>query len=97
MNRDPVNLVKLIVEEKLPGVMAKLGLPDTDVNRGDVIALAMNSLPAKYVTTHRGKQFAQLSGIYDAQFESDVIAELARACMKVHASPAGPEGGERPI
>lgn len=95
MKRGPVDLVKQMAEEELPYVMKRLGIPDTETNRADIIALALNSLPPKYVTTSKGKQFAQLSKVYEAQFELDITAALAKAGLKVLERP-GPanDGGK---
>jgi competence protein ComFB len=87
-NRErPVNLVKLIAEELLPSVMEKMGVPDTEENRQDVLALTLNSLPTKYVTTDEGKQYAQLVEGYRMQYELDIVTGLTKSCMKVKEKP----------
>ncbi|MDR2356096.1 MAG: late competence development ComFB family protein, partial [Clostridiales Family XIII bacterium] len=53
---------------------------------GNVLALALNALPTKYVTTDEGKQYTQLE-VYKRQNELDVIAALTRACLRVKDSP----------
>ena len=83
----PINLVKIVTEELAPSVMRKLDLEITDDNYEDVLALALNSLPAKYVATARGKQYAELIEVYRLQYETDVIAALTRAVIKVRDNP----------
>jgi competence protein ComFB len=83
----PVNLVRIIAEESLPSVMGKLGVADTEANREDILALALNSIPTKYVTTEQGKQYAQLIEVYRLQHETDVTAALTRAALKVLRKP----------
>ena len=51
-----------------------------------MLALALNMLPTKYVTTDEGKQFLQLE-MYKKQYETDVLSALTRACVRVKASP----------
>ena len=87
MIKGPVELVKMMAEGELPYVMRRLGIPDNEMNKADIIALALNSLPAKYVTSPQGKQYAQLSKVYETQFELDVTAELTRAGLKVLERP----------
>ncbi|MDR1029125.1 MAG: late competence development ComFB family protein [Clostridiales Family XIII bacterium] len=86
----PVNLVRLLAEELLPSVMEKMGVPDTAENREDILALTLNSLPTKYVTTDEGKQYAQLVNVYRVQYELDIITGLTKSCMKVKARPRNP-------
>jgi competence protein ComFB len=84
-----VNLVRVIAEELLPSVMDKLGVEDRKINRMDILALALNSLPTKYVTTKQGKQYAQLVEVYRLQYETDVVAALTKAAIKVMQQPRG--------
>jgi competence protein ComFB len=83
----PINLVKIIAEELLPSVMEKMDVPNTESNRVDVLALALNQLPTKYVTTDEGKQYAKLVDVYKTQYELDVITSLTKACMRVTQKP----------
>jgi competence protein ComFB len=83
----PLNLVKLLAEEFLPSVMEKLSIPDTQENREDILALALNSVPTKYVTTEQGKQYAQLVEVYRLQYETDVTSALTKAGLKVLQRP----------
>ena len=83
----PMNLVKWVAEELAPSVMDKVGLEQTEQNWEDVLALALNSLPSKYVTTAQGKQYAKLVEIYRIQYETDVITALTKAALKVKIHP----------
>ena len=83
----PINLVKMIAEDLLPSLMNKLDIEDTKENREDILALALNSLPTKYVTTDGGKLYAQLIEVYRIQYEADVLSSLTRAGMKVKEKP----------
>jgi hypothetical protein len=85
----PVNLVKLIAEDLLPSVMKKMEIENTQENKEDVLALALNQLPTKYVTGVGGKLYAELINTCKVQYETDVIASLTKACMKVKNKPRG--------
>lgn len=81
-----VNIAEILVKEKLSLVMSRMKVCTCSTCVNDVLALALNTLPTKYVTTDAGKQFFQLD-IYKKQYETDVLAALTKACVRVKASP----------
>ena len=81
-----VNIAEILTKEKLTLVMEKMNVCNCPICVNDVLALALNSLPTKYVTTDAGKQYFQLD-IYKKQYETDVLAALTKACVRVKASP----------
>ncbi|MGI6731882.1 MAG: late competence development ComFB family protein [Anaerovoracaceae bacterium] len=85
-HRHLVNLAEVLVHEKVEDIMIRMGVCDCSVCKADVLALALNSLPPKYVTTDSGKQYFQLE-IYRKQFETDILSALTKACVRVKASP----------
>lgn len=80
------NVVKIIAEEKLPGIMNRMDMCTCQQCACDVLALALNSLPTYYVTSDAGKQYIQLNS-YKKQFETDVEVALMKACLSVKANP----------
>jgi len=85
----PFNLVKEIAEELLPSVINRMEVEDTPENREDILALALNKLPTKYVTSGGGKMYAQMVENYKVQYETDVLSSLTRAAMTVKNKPRG--------
>jgi competence protein ComFB len=85
-SRSLINLSEVLTKELLPSVMERMDVCTCPVCTGNVLALALNSLPTKYVTTDEGKQYTQLE-VYKRQNELDVIAALTRACLRVKGSP----------
>jgi len=85
----PYNLVKEIAVDLLPSVLTRLDIADTQENREDILALALNKLPTKYVTTSGGKMYAQMIENYKVQYETDVLSSLTRAAMTVKCKPRG--------
>jgi competence protein ComFB len=81
-----VNLAELLTTEMVNEVMVRLRVCTCPLCVNDVLALALNSLPTKYVTTDEGKQYFQLD-IYKKQYETDIMAALTKACVRVKASP----------
>lgn len=81
-----VNIAEVLAKEKLTLVMSRMKVCSCSTCVNDVLALALNSLPTKYVTTDAGKQYFQLD-MYKKQYETDVLAALTKACVRVKASP----------
>jgi len=83
----PFNLVKNIALEHLPTVMRGVGVEDTEDNREDILALALNRLPTKYVTSGSGRLYAEMINNFMVQYETDVLASLTRAAVQVKSKP----------
>ena len=85
-NDDLVNIAEILAREKLSLVMERMKVCTCKTCTNDVLALALNSLPTKYVTTDAGRQYFQLD-VYKKQYETDILAALTKACVRVKASP----------
>jgi competence protein ComFB len=85
-SRNLINLSEVLTKELLPSVMERMDVCVCPICTGNVLALALNMLPTKYVTTDEGKQYTQLE-VYKRQNELDVMAALTRACLRVKGSP----------
>jgi len=81
-----VNVTEIIAESKVDEVVAMMEACSCSKCVNDILAIALNSLPTKYVTTDVGKQYIQLNS-YKKQFETDVVAALIKACQIVKESP----------
>ncbi|MBR0599444.1 late competence development ComFB family protein [Sinanaerobacter chloroacetimidivorans] len=81
-----VNVAEVIAKEKVSEVIKRMEVCDCSKCTNDVLALALNYLPTKYVTSDAGKQYIQLNA-YKKQFETDVVAALIKACLVVKSSP----------
>jgi competence protein ComFB len=84
--RNVVNVTEIIAEAKIGEVISMMEACSCSKCVADILAIALNSLPTRYVTTDIGKQFIQLNS-YKKQFETDVVAALIKACQIVSASP----------
>lgn len=81
-----VNVTEIIAEAKVGEVITMMDACSCPKCVYDILAIALNSLPTRYVTTDMGKQFIQLNS-YKRQFETDVVAALIKACQIVKESP----------
>jgi len=85
-NDNLINIAEVLAKEKLALVMERMKVCKCKTCVNDVLALALNSLPTKYVTTDAGKQSFQLD-IYKKPYETDILAALTKACVRVKAAP----------
>lgn len=54
--------------------------------RHDTAAIALNSLPPRYVVRERGEVFSKITTL-EAQYRADVYGALTKAIMTVMATP----------
>ena len=81
-----INLAEILVNEKIGLVMEKMKVCSCKTCVNDVLALTLNLLPTKYVTIDKSRQPVQLE-TYKKQYETDILAALTKACVRVKASP----------
>ena len=78
--------MQLLAEEKADQYMTLFGLCRCSRCRNDVLALALNQLPPKYVVMPVRELTPRLS-IYEGRFNSAVTAQILRACKEVLEHP----------
>lgn len=81
-----VNVVEVLAYEKVFELMKQMQICNCRSCTADVLAIALNNLPAKYVTSDAGKQYIQLDS-FKMQMETDIVSELIKACLIVKESP----------
>lgn len=57
-----------------------------DVCKHDIVAIALNNLPPKYVVREQGELYSKINSL-DTQYRIDVITALTRAIMIVKDRP----------
>ena len=81
-----LNLSESLAIEIMPSIIEKLGVCKCSLCASNILALALNMLPPRYITTSAGKQYMKLLA-YKSQHELDVIQAITKACLKVMSSP----------
>lgn len=81
-----LNVMEYLVEERLEKYVKLFGLCSCQRCLADVRALALSRLPAKYVVLPSSSVTPMLS-LYQAKFDSMVIAEVIQACKSVMENP----------
>ncbi|PWK12856.1 late competence development ComFB family protein [Tumebacillus permanentifrigoris] len=83
-----VNLMERIVEEVLATQWNHLRMPCAcDLCKNDVMALALNALPTRYVAHDKGRMIV-LVRMMDEQYQADVLREISRAAVIVASKPS---------
>lgn len=81
-----VNVMERLVDERLEKYVKLFGLCSCPRCLADVRALALSRLPAKYVVLP-ASSVAPMMSLYQARFDSMVIAQVIQACKTVMESP----------
>lgn len=81
------NITQDIVFEKLDEMLPNITeICTCERCRYDIVAIALNNLPPRYVVTERGAIFTRVSSL-DVQIAADTIIELTKAIEKVTKDP----------
>ena len=84
-----VNYMEITAAQTLGEMLAEpeyANLSLTDKARLDILAVALNRLPTRYVVTEKGRAFARTDELRH-QFMADLVVELAKAIAQVVANP----------
>ena len=83
-----VNLMERITMDVLEEHWQNVKMPcHCDICKNDVLALALNMLPTRYVTNDKGRLIVQLR-LSDEQSCADILREIAKAAIIVGAKPS---------
>ena len=80
------NYMEDIVEDTMKVIKKNLPVCDCPQCTSDIMALALNSLPPKYVVTRKGELYSKLATIRQ-QCEVDVLTAVTKAITTVRDSP----------
>ncbi len=86
-----VNVLQALVEDRVDKYMKQFKMCDCHRCRTDVVALALTSLPAKYIVVPEHESVPMLS-IYESRYSAAVTAQLIAACQKVAEHPRHSDG-----
>jgi competence protein ComFB len=81
------NYMELLVWELLDEFLEQYpSVCDCEACRYDIVALALNNLPPKYIATDKGELLMRVQGTL-TQNRSDVLSALIQATLKVGSNP----------
>jgi competence protein ComFB len=80
------NYMEEVVSEILEEIIGELQCCKCEQCKLDIIALALNNLPPRYVVTQKGEVYAKISGLRQ-QFEVDAITAITNAANTIAKNP----------
>lgn len=80
------NYMEDCVKDMLDTVLRGIKCCDCEKCRMDMFAIAMNSLPPKYVATQKGELYTKIASLQQ-QFEVDIISAITKASVIVAMNP----------
>lgn len=80
------NIMEDVVEEQYNAIKDRLDACSCEQCHSDIVALALNNLPPRYISTISGLTFSKVASA-KVQFQADVQAALIRAAQIVKQSP----------
>jgi competence protein ComFB len=85
-NLELKNYMEICVVDLLEPVLTNLNACTCDNCLHDILAIALNSLPAKYVVTKKGEMYTKLNNLQH-QFDVDIVSAIAKASVIVSRNP----------
>jgi len=80
------NYMEDCVNDLLDGVLSEIHSCECEKCKYDITAIALNSLPSKYVVTKRGQLYTKMAALQQ-QFDVDIIAAITKAAVIVNRNP----------
>ncbi|MDR3238997.1 MAG: late competence development ComFB family protein [Clostridiales bacterium] len=80
------NYMEDVVADMLDSVLKSIHACTCEKCQYDITAIALNSLPPKYVVTRRGQLYTKLA-VLQQQFDVDIIAAITKAAVIVGRNP----------
>ena len=88
-----VNVMQALVEDMVDKYMVRFNMCTCPRCRTDVVALTLNSLPAKYIVVPEDEGVPMLT-VYEGRYSAAVTAQLMSACQKVAEHPRHSSTGD---
>lgn len=80
------NYTEDIVNKKVDSILNLMKICKCEKCRLDIMAIALNDLPAKYIVTDRGELFTKLKE-FEQQYEVDIETAIIKAAIFVNKNP----------
>ncbi|SES63546.1 late competence development ComFB family protein [Anaerobranca gottschalkii] len=81
-----INYNEVLVREKLEELLKNSSVCDCEQCKLDMMAIALNNLPPKYVVSQQGEIFSKAQA-FNAQTAVDILGAITDAMEKVKRSP----------
>lgn len=81
-----MNYMEEVVSKKTDEILKLMNICKCDKCKLDIMALALNELPSKYVVSEQGQLYAKLSEL-EQQFDIDIETSIIKAAVFVSKNP----------
>lgn len=85
-NLEVKNYMEDCVANQIEAVLKSLNACNCENCVHDIMAIALNSLPTKYVVTSKGQLYTKIS-LLQGQYDVDIISAITRASVIVSRNP----------
>ena len=85
------NYMEVCVQDSMKVVLRQINACQCEKCSVDIMAIALNSLPAKYIVTEKGQLYSKIETLRQ-QFDVDIIAAVTKAAVIVSRAPRHSEG-----
>ncbi len=82
----PKNIIEDLIIYKLDDLIQSTGVCSCDRCRADIIAIALNKLPSRYVTSAGGDIMARMQSM-DDQTQANITTAILKAIEQVKKKP----------
>ncbi|HYE12102.1 MAG TPA: late competence development ComFB family protein [Patescibacteria group bacterium] len=80
------NFMEEVVNKKIDSLLNIMNICRCEKCRMDIMAIALNDIPAKYVVTETGELYSKVREL-EQQFEVDVETAIVKAALFVSKNP----------
>ena len=80
------NFMEVVVENQINELVKIMNICNCEKCHMDIMAIALNELPPKYVVSEKGELFSKLSELQQ-QFDVDVQTAIIKAALFVSKNP----------
>ena len=87
MINKPINLTEILVEQVLNEQLTnRTDICTCPVCQSDIMAMALNNLPPRYVNTDKGRAIIK-AGVLNTQIATDLLTEVSKGIEHVKENP----------
>ena len=86
------NYMEVCVQDSMKAVLKQINACQCEKCYADIMAISLNSLPAKYIVTEKGQLYSKIETLRQ-QFDVDIISAVTKAVVIVSRSPRHSEAG----
>jgi competence protein ComFB len=81
-----VNIMEKIVGDRLSHLLENFDCCKCDICKDDMLAIALNNVPTKYVTSHKGELFGRTETL-NQHISTDLDITIIKAINRVARTP----------